>query len=287
MTIRTILVPVRGDGKGEGVLDHAEALGRAFDAHLSVVHCRAKPEELLPYSTMITESMRQTILESARATAADEEAHLQGLLMDYLEARDIVLVEEPPVPEGRVSASWHEIEGHQAAIVAVRGRLADVIAVAQPEKSGVSGHKTLESALLETGKLVLMCPPKPTDRIGGHVCVGWNGGAEAARTISAAMPILEAADKVTVFSSPDGLEDKLSADDLREHLGWHDVNAEVTTMNVGATEVGNMLLAETGRAGGDVLLIGGYGHSRRRELVMGGVTRHVIEHADIPVLLVH
>lgn len=58
-------------------------------------------------------------------------------------------------------------------------------------------------------------------------------------------------------------------------------------MNVGATEVGNMLLAETGRAGGDVLLIGGYGHSRRRELVMGGVTRHVIEHADIPVLLVH
>ena len=84
MTIRTILVPVCGDGKGEGVLDHAEALGRAFDAHLSVVHCRAKPEELLPYSTMITESMRQTILESARATAADEEAHLQGLFMDYL-----------------------------------------------------------------------------------------------------------------------------------------------------------------------------------------------------------
>ena len=286
MSIRTILVPVRGDGKGEGVLDHALALGGNFDAHINVMHCRSKPEELLPYSTMITASMRQTILESAKANAADEEARLQGLFMEYLETRGIVLVEDPPVPQGRVSASWHEVEGHQAAIVSIRGRLADVVAVARPDADG-SGHKTFEAALLETGRLVLMCPTTTPTSIGRHVCVGWNGSAESARAISAAMPILGKADKVTVFSAPEGLEDKLTVGDLTEHLGWHDITAEVSTLNVSSGEVGDALLAETGRAGGDVLLIGGYGHSRRRELIMGGVTRDIIKHADIPVLMVH
>ncbi|MDD9878238.1 MAG: universal stress protein [Magnetovibrio sp.] len=285
MTIRTILVPVRGDGKGEGVLDHALALARPFDAHINVVHCRARPEDLLPYSTVITESMRETILESARASAADEEARLQGIFMEYLETREIVLVEDPPVPEGRVSASWHEVQGRQSALVAIRGRLADVIAVAQPDADG--GHQTLEAALLETGKLVLVCPDRAASTVGKHVCVGWNGSAESARAVSAAMPLLAEAEQVTVFSAPEGMEDKLSTADLTEHLGWHDIQAAVTTLNVGGAEVGNALLAETGRAGGDVLLIGGYGHSRRRELVMGGVTRHIIDHADIPVMMVH
>ncbi|MEK9723728.1 MAG: universal stress protein, partial [Rhodospirillaceae bacterium] len=134
---------------------------------------------------------------------------------------------------------------------------------------------------------VLMCPPKPAGTVGRHVCLGWNGSAESARAVAAAMPILEKADKVTVFSAPEGLEDKLTVADLTEHLGWHDIAAEVATLNAHAHEVGNALLAETGRVGGDVLLIGGFGHSRRRELIMGGVTRHIIEHADIPVLMMH
>jgi len=286
MTIRTILVPVRGDGLGEGVLDHAAALGGPFDAHINVVHCRANPADLLPYSTVITAGMRDSILESAKTAAADEEARLQGLFMEYLESRDIVLVEEPPVPSGRISASWHEASGRQASAVAIRGRLADVIAVARPEPGG-GGHATLEAVLLETGQLVLMCPPRAAAGIGRHVCIGWNGSAESARAVSAGMSLLERAEKVTVLSAPEGMEDKLTVNDLTEHLGWHDIQADFVTINASGNEVGNMLLAETGRAGGDVLLIGGYGHSRRRELILGGVTQHIIEHADIPVLMVH
>jgi len=287
MSIRTILVPVRGDGKGDGVLDHAATLAAPFDAHLNVLHCRSNPEDLIPYSTVITDAMRATIVAAARTSAADEEARVQGLFMDYLESRNIILVEEPPVPAGRVSASWHEVNGRQPAVVAVHGRLADVIAVARPEIGG-GGHQTLESALLETGQLVLMCPPKPVTSIGRHVCVGWNGSAEAARAVAAGMALLAKAEKVTILSAPESMEDKLTVADLIAHLGWHDITAEVTTINAsGGNEVGNMLLAETGRAGGDVLLIGGYGHSRRRELIMGGVTRYIIEHADIPVLMVH
>lgn len=286
MTIRTVLVPVRGDGKGEGVLDHALALGKPFNAHIHVVHCRARAEDMLPYSTMITAGMRETILQSALSAAEEEETRVKSLFMEYLSDHEITLIDEPPAPAGLVSASWHEVEGRQPHVVAVRGRLADVIAVAKPEDGG-AGHATLEAALLETGKLVLMCPSKPVTTIGRHVCIGWNGSGESARAASAVMSMMEQAEAVTIFTAPENVEDKLTVDDLVQHLGWHDIQAQVQLLDVGAAEIGSALLEQTVAVGGDVLVMGGYGHSRRRELVMGGVTRHIVEHAEIPVLMIH
>lgn len=286
MTIRTILVPVRGDGKGEGVLDHALALGRPFNAHIHVVHCRARAEDLLPYSTIITAGMRETILDAAVKSAEEEEARVRGLFMEYLSGHEIALIDEPPAPNGMVSASWHEIEGRQAHVVAVRGRLADVVAVPRPEPGGL-GHATFEAALLETGKLVLICPPTPVGGIGRHICVGWNGSGESARAASAALSLMAAAQAVTVFTAPENVEDKLTVDDLVQHLGWHDIKVKVKTLDVGAHDIGDALLKNAKAEGGDVLVMGGYGHSRRRELVMGGVTRYIAEHTEIPVLMVH
>ncbi len=285
MSIRTLLVTVRGDGKGEGVLDHALALGRPFDVHIHVVHCRARAEDLLPYSTLMTVGMRETILDAAVKGAEEEEARVRGLFMEYLVNHEIQLIEEPPAPPG-VTASWHEVKGRQAHVVAVRGRLADVIAVPRPEAGGL-GHATFEAALLETGKLVLLCPPEPVTTIGRHVCLAWNGSGESARAASAALPLMENAEAVTVLTSPENTQDELTVDDLVKHLGWHNVNAVVRTLDVSAHEIGGALLDNTKAAGGDVLVMGGYGHSRRRELVMGGVTRFIAEHTDIPVLMMH
>ena len=286
MSIRTLLVSVRGDGKGEGVLDHALALGRPFNAHIHVIHCRTRAEDLLPYSTIITAGMRETILSSALGAAEEEEARVRGLFMEYLADHEIELVDTPPAPSGKVSASWHEVEGRQAHVIAVRGRLADVIAVARPEAGGL-GHATFEAALLETGKLVLVCPPEPVGTIGHHVCVGWNGSGESARAASAAMSLMTEAEAVTIFTAPENLEDNLTVEELVQHLGWHDIKAEVRTLDVGAHDIGDALLDSTKSVGGDVLVMGGYGHPRRRELVMGGVTRHIAEHTDIPVLMLH
>ncbi|MEK9751861.1 MAG: universal stress protein [Rhodospirillaceae bacterium] len=286
MSIRTMLVPVRGDGKGEGVLDHALALGRPFNVHIYVVHCRARAEDLLPYSTVMTSGMRSSILEAAVKAAEEEEARVRGLFMEYLAGHEIQLIEEPPAPDGVVTASWHEIQGKQAHVVAVRGRLADVIAVARPESGGL-GHATFEAALLETGKLVLLCPPEPVGTIGRHVCLAWNGSAESARAASAVLPLLECAEKVTLFTAPENLQDELTVDDLINHLGWHGVEGIVRHLDVSAHDIGGALLDNTKAAGGDVLVMGGYGHSRRRELVMGGVTRFIAENTDVPVLMTH
>ena len=82
MTIRTILAPVRGDGKGEAVLDHAVAMARRFGARVLVVHARPRPEDLLPVGVPVTGAMKRMILDSAAASATEEAARVRNLFED-------------------------------------------------------------------------------------------------------------------------------------------------------------------------------------------------------------
>jgi nucleotide-binding universal stress UspA family protein len=283
MTIKTILVPVRGDGKGERVLDHALAFARRFAAHVEVLHSHPKPEELIPFATVSMALMRRQLTESAAKAAEVEGERVRKILEKYLKSKKVPIVEKP-TKEG-VSASWREVEGKQSSTIALYGRLADLIVVPQPD--GNVGHNTFEAALMETGKPVLMAPPKPVRSVGRHVAVGWNGAAEAARALSAALPILKAADKVTVFSAPVSTETRLDIDAAIEYLRRHGIKAAAKTMDVRATRVGDALLDGARKAGADVLLMGAFGQSRGRELVFGGVTRHIVDTAQMPVILVH
>jgi nucleotide-binding universal stress UspA family protein len=288
MTVRTILVPIRGDSKGEGVLDHALALAQRFNAHLQVVHCRPRPEDMLPYGVYVPTSFRSQVTSWATGLADDEEAKLEGQFDDYCSRHDLAVVEDSAAaPKDRVSASWSEATGKQAAVVALRGRLADVVAVARPDLDLNLGLNTLEAALLETGRPVLLCPPVQAGTIGRHVVIGWNGSPEAARAVAAGLPILASAERVTVLTATDGAELELGPKDLQRHLASHGCQAEIKTFRSRPTEVGEGLLAAAKDVGADTLLMGAYGHSRRRELLMGGVTQHIIDHAQLPVLLVH
>ncbi len=287
MAIKTILVPIRGDGKGEAVLDCAYALSSRFGAHIEAVHARAKPEEYLPYGTLISAGMKATILESAKENAADEEARFRALFNDYCASKNLLVLEKPPSPGNQVTASWREVTGKQATVVALRGRLADMIAVPKPDQETRLGVNTLQSALLETGKLVLMAPAKPAASVGSHIAIAWNASAESARAITLAMPLLNAADKVTILSAETGDALPLSANDLADHLRWHNIEPDVRTFNSTGHDIGAPLLAQVKEAGADLLVMGAFGHNRHREMVFGGVTQYVIEHADMPVLLTH
>jgi nucleotide-binding universal stress UspA family protein len=288
MTVRDILVPIRGDGKGEGVLDHALAVARRFNAHLSVVHCRPRPEDMMPFGVFVPTSFRQQIASSATTMANEEEGRVKALFQAYCSAHDLAVIDRgAATPKDRPSASWSEATGKQAAVVAARGRLADLIAVAQPDPKLNLGRNTLEAALLETGRLVLLCPPAAAASVGRHVAIGWDGRAEAARAVAAALPILVAADHITVLAGETGGHVDLGPQDLEAYLARHDARADVRTFAARATEIAQGLFVAAEEAGADALLIGAYGHSRRRELVMGGVTEHIIEHAHLPVLMIH
>ena len=288
MTLHTILVPVRGDGLGEGVLDHALALGRRFDAHLDVVHCRPNPEDLLPFGVFVPAALKQSITASAGGLANEEEQRVKAHFDDYCRRHQLAVVTGRPWPQDQMSVSWREETGKQAAIVGVLGRLADVVAVAQPDHGRNLGLNTLEAALLETGRPVLLCPAKPVaGPLGAQVAVAWNGSTEATRALAATLPILAAADKVTLISVSTGAKEGLAAAAIGDYLSDHGIASEFRSQTARGSEVGQALLLAAKEAGADLLLMGAYGQSRRRELIMGGVTQHVIDESDLPVLLCH
>lgn len=287
MTLRSILVPVRGDGLGEGVLNHALVLARRSDAHLDVVHCRPRPEDLLPYGVYVPTSLKNEITASAGGLADAEEERLRAFFDDYCQRHQLTVVEGRPWPVGQVSLSWREETGKQASIVGRLGRLVDLIAVARPDHRRNLGLNTLEAALLETGKAVLMCPPVPVSSVGSHVAVAWNGSTEAARAITAAMAVLTGADRVSVISVGTPANEPLGAEALSDYLGDHEIRTQILTPSAKSTAVGQALLDAAAEAGADLLLMGAYGQSRWRELVLGGVTQFVTEHSELPVLLCH
>jgi nucleotide-binding universal stress UspA family protein len=284
MTIRSIFVPVRGDGKGEGVLNHALALARRSNAHVEVYHCRPRPQDMLPLGTYLNRQMREQITASAKIMADEEEKRLRALFEDYCATHDLVVADAPPWPQGRMSASWHEQIGKQSEIISLYGRLADVVAVARPDREGVLGHNSLEAAVFATGRLTLMCPPVAVEHVGRHVAVAWNGSEEAARAVFMALGLLSDGDAVTVFT---GETSVLPGADLGAYLASHGIKADLRQIKSAKTGVAQALLGGAAEAGADMLLMGAYGQSRQRELIMGGVTRHVIDHAAMPVMLTH
>ena len=115
--------------------------------------------------------------------------------------------------------------------------------------------------------------------------IGWNRSAQAARAVHAALPMLERAGDVVILSVETGAKRGPSAEQMARYLAWHEVKAEVREFAPDNRSVGEVLLAEAEAAECDLLVTGAYSHSRLRDLLLGGVTRHVLAEADIPVLL--
>jgi nucleotide-binding universal stress UspA family protein len=284
MSIRNILVPVRGDGKGEQVLNAAVTLAKKFDAHIDVVHARMGSKDLLAYGATLA-GVRDVVNEIAETHASEEEARVKKLYLEYCKAHGVEDINEPKNGIKGVSASWHEEKGRQANVVSRRGRLTDVIFVAQPD--GQLGVNTFEAALMETGKPVVCVPPKDIKQIGDTIAIAWNGSAEVAAAVTTSRPIIEAANKVIIYSAPETHGDELPASDLAEYLRWHGCKSETKILDCDSHEVGQNLLKSCAEDGVDLLLMGGYAHVRRHDFKIGGVTQYVVEKAEIPVLFHH
>lgn len=191
-----------------------------------------------------------------------------------------IQVTDVPTTSSAVTAAW--FEGTSDAVIR-RGRLVDLIMVARP-LGGSPAPATLESALLDTGRPVLPVPPTSQPSIATHVAVGWNGSAEAARAVATATPILHDAETVTLLCSKKREE---NTHELAEHLAWHRITATVHVIRTGVGSVGETLLAEARKLKVDLMVVGGYSHTRARQLLFGGVTRHFLAAADIPVWMAH
>ena len=174
------------------------------------------------------------------------------------------------------------------------GRIArrfDLAIVGQVEPDGSPVQATVcESTLFESGRPMIIVPyvqtaPLKLDRI--MVC--WDGSRPAARAIADAMPFLEQAKIIEVVSvtSERGKQDEIEGADMGHHLARHGFKVEVARIMRGELDVEDVLLSHAADSGADFMIMGGYGHSRLREFVLGGVTRSILRTMTVPTLMSH
>ena len=283
--MRRIVIPVRGDGKGDNVFAHAAALARRFSAHVVVTHCRARVEDMVPFGVPITAGMKRLLASQARDVADQVES---GMLaeMTELASRFGVPITDAPARSGP-SASWVEQQGRQVDVIKRHGRLADLVCVAKPDVDRNLGANTLKAALFNTGRPVMMCPPRetPPQELCARVSVAWNGSAEASRAVALTLDVLERADRVDILTS--GAEiDGVGAEALAEYLAERGVRAGIERFTT-RKRIGLALLEASAGLGADTMIMGAYGQSHERETVFGGNTQQVVDRSTMPVILVH
>jgi nucleotide-binding universal stress UspA family protein len=151
--------------------------------------------------------------------------------------------------------------------------------------SEVSSSDALHAVLFDSGRPVLVSPQVASATVGSRVCLGWNGTAESASAVYAALPWLQRADAVRILSAEGYQRRGPGAPDLAAYLALHGVHADIVMFQSVRNSVGAGLLAAAREFGCDLLAMGAYSHSRLRQLILGGVTRHVLEYANLPVMM--
>lgn len=279
MAFKSILTFLGSAGEAQVTLPNAVHVALAQDAHLSV---HALGVDLTPMGGFYMGAspiLLQETLERAEVEARAVEAAARRFL------------DVPTLRWGSDSAVVHF--GGLSAHVGLRARFADLVIQSRPYGAGAlpTQEGVVESALFEGQAAVLVLPQAPLDdTFGQRVMIAWNQSNEALSAVRRALPLLKAADIVTVVvvdppahgperSDPGGL--------LTQMLARHGVRAEVSVLAKSLPRVSDVLLRHMTDSDASILVMGAYGHSRLREAVMGGATRNVLEHAKQAVFMAH
>jgi nucleotide-binding universal stress UspA family protein len=187
-----------------------------------------------------------------------------------------------------VSVEWINETGADYAWVAECARAADMLVAGRTRAGGGRAMDVLEAALMDSGRPVLIAPTQPPASVGRVIAIAWKDTREAAAAVSAALPFIAQAERVIILTVDEGdSEEDRSSERLQRALRWHNPNVLLHRLVNEARSSSETLLRAVGHAEADLLVMGGYGHTRLREAVFGGFTRHVLEHATLPVLMAH
>jgi nucleotide-binding universal stress UspA family protein len=265
-------------GNSRGVAaDYAVSVADAFGAHVAGMAFAYEP--VIPGTVMggVPAELIEASLAESRKAAEDAIARF-----DQAAGRAGVSFESRLLDTTLVGAA--DLFGRIA-------RRFDLSVVAQAEPDKAAGEDLIiEAALFQSGRPVIVVPYiQRTGLVLERVLVCWDGGRTAARAIGDAIPFLtraKAVDVVIVATEP-GKGDEISGADMGRHLARHGLKVEVKRIVAGDVDVANTILSYAADSLADFMVMGGYGHSRLREFILGGATRGILQSMTVPVLMSH
>jgi nucleotide-binding universal stress UspA family protein len=281
LSYKDLLVVLDSEATARERIAFASALAERFSAHLVGLYPLPTPEtprHLGYYDPALLDPFFAELRERARSAA-----------VKVREAFD-----HATGPRG-LSAEWREIPEGPDADPALHARYADLTILGQldPDRAETELIRPRpEQVALASGRPVLVVPyAGHFDNVGRRVLIAWNATREAARAVSDAMPFLTSAELVTVLTidprEGPRAHGELPGADIALHLARHGVEGQIERTVSAGLPVGEVLLSRAADLGADLIVMGAYGHSRVREMLLGGVTRSVLRSMIVPVLMSH
>ena len=284
--MKTILVPLEESDVLLSILETALLVGQKFNCYIEGLYEQPGLTEVVVAGEglgVTPPDLVETFQQQEKERAVRAHELFEAFMIDKS-----VPLNGGGAPKNHITAGWVEEEVPGRELVGYRGRLFDLIVVGRPIRSSATPTMSLlEAALFETGRPILIAPPTPPQTLGKTIIVSWNGSYETPRCISFGMPLLEKAEKVIVLQVEEGMVPGPTAADATIHLRRNGVPAEALNIEAGRRTPGEAVLEEAGNLGGDLLIKGAYTRSRIRQMIFGGITSHILDAGEIPVLMCH
>ncbi len=285
MPIRRVLLPLTGTAAGEAALATALLVARKWDAHLTALHVRIDSRDVAPLAGEgLSGAMIEEMMSATEKESSDRSNAVRSMFDRFVAQHGVVVADAHP--GAGATASFYSVTGREEDLVAQLARLADLTVVPHPEAGDeVSSSDALHAVLFDSGRAVLIAPQTAPTAIATRICIAWNGTAESAAAVQAAIPWMQRAKAVRILYADEYQRRGPGAPEMVSYLALHDIQAETALFKPADRDVGRGLLAAARDFGADMLAMGAYSHSRLRQLILGGVTRHVLEYSTIPVMM--
>jgi nucleotide-binding universal stress UspA family protein len=279
MPMRTVLVPVETHPLMRAALTTAAIFAKRFNSYVEGVPLRAIAADLYFTGAFGGLPVVREPEESSESVA--EQRRLFETAM-----------QEAGLPRGdrrsmELAYGWRQGDWIDDGFVGNYARVFDISVFGRPSDSGGARLSTLEAALFEGGRPILIAPPNPPATIGDTMVIAWNGSTETAHVVALGMPLLERAKRVYVLSIEGGMVPGPTGEELAAHLAANGISAEAVTRPAAKRSTGEAILAEAKDLGCDLLVKGAYTQSRLRQMIFGGATSHILAATEVPVLMAH
>jgi nucleotide-binding universal stress UspA family protein len=276
--IKDIIVNLEHQIARDPARDFAVTIAEAFDAHIVGVAFAYAPE--FPGYVMLDmppDIVAQLIAESEKAAVAAIER------FDAAARRSLVSAEYRLLKTMGTAAPL---------ILSTLARRFDLSVFMQSEPNGVDNDDMIEASLFESGRPLIVVPYIQKDGLKlDHVVCCWDGSRAAARAINDALPLLVKAATVDLLivlnEKTNSAPNVIRGAEIAKHLARHDVKVQITTVPAADIDVTSAILSYVADISGTLIVMGGYGHAKLRELILGGVTRDMLNSMTVPVFMSH
>lgn len=278
--MRTVLVPVEAHSYLRSVLQSAFLLAQTFDSYIEGFALGPDIANLYAAdAVMVAPPIFDQ--DDRREMAAQARHAFEGFMHEHR------IPERFGEPTG-ACFGWQGDVLRGDAFVGDLARAFDIAVVGRPASSDASPRQTtLEQILFESGRPILVAPPLPPATMGNNVVIAWNGSTETARAISLAMPLLHKAEKITVLTVKNATVPGPIGEQIARTLRINGIPAQALYVEDEGRQAGETILTVAKDVGADLLVKGAYTQSRLRQMIFGGPTRYLLEHATLPMIMAH